>query len=41
MGNNGATSHDTNYFDIFSEILNLEGNQNRYIGSKVLAILLN
>ena len=38
---NGASSRKTNYFDIFSEILNLEGNLNRCIGSKVTAILLN
>ena len=33
-------SHKTNYIDIFSEILNLEGHLNRCIGSKVTAILL-
>ena len=38
---NGASSHKTNYIDIFSEILNPEGHQNRSIGSKVTAILLN
>ena len=38
---NGASSHKTNYIDIFSEILNLEGHQNCCIGSKVTAILLN
>ena len=38
---NGASSHKTNYIDIFLEILNPEGHQNRYIGSKVTAILLN
>ena len=32
--NNGALSHKTNYFEILS------GHQNRYIGSKVTAILL-
>ena len=37
----GASSHKTNYIGIFSEILNLEGYQNRSIGSKVTAILLN
>ena len=37
---NGASSHKTNYMDIFSDILNLE-HQNRCIGSKVTAILLN
>ena len=36
----GASSHKTNYVDIFSEILNLEGHLNRCIGSKVTAILL-
>ena len=39
--NNGASSHKTNYFDIFSEILNLGGHLNRCIGSKVTAIFLN
>ena len=38
---NGASSHKINYIDIFLEILNLEGHQNRCIGSKVTAILLN
>ena len=38
---NGASSHKTNYIEILSEILNLEGHLNRYIGSKVTAILLN
>ena len=41
MVNNGASSHKTNYIDIFSDILNPEGHQNRCIGSKVTAILLN
>ena len=41
MVKNGASSHKTNYIDIFSEILNLEGHLNRCIGSKVTAILLN
>ena len=36
---NGASSHKTNCFDIFSEIL--EGHLNRCIGSKGTAILLN
>ena len=36
-----ASSHKTNYIDIFSEILNLEGHLNRCIGSKVTGILLN
>ena len=42
---NGASSHKTNkqanFIDIFSENLNLESHQNRCIGSKVTAILLN
>ena len=38
---NGAASHKTNYIDIFSEILNIQGHLNRCIGSKVMAILLN
>ena len=37
---NNASSHKTNYIDNFSEIPNPEGHQNRYIGSKVTAILL-
>ena len=37
---NGASSHKTNYFYIFSENPNLEGHQNRCIGSKVTALLL-
>ena len=41
MVENGASSHKTNYIDICPEILNLEGHQNRCIGSKVTAILLN
>ena len=41
MVKNGASSHKTNYIDILSEILNLEGHLNRCIGSKVTAILLN
>ena len=39
--NNGAFSHETNYINIFSEILNLEGHLNRCIDSKVTAIWLN
>ena len=39
--NNGASSCKTNYIDIFSNILSLLGHQNRCIGSKVMAILLN
>ena len=41
MVKNSAPSHKTNYIDIFSEIQNLEEHQNRCIGSKVTAILLN
>ena len=41
MDKNGASSHKTNYFDVFSEILYHEGHLNRCIGSKVTAILLN
>ena len=37
----GASSHKRNYIDILSENLSLEGYQNRCIGSKVMAILLN
>ena len=37
----GAFSHDINYFTIFKEILNPEGHPNRITGSKVTAILLN
>ena len=29
---NGASSHKTNFIEIFSEILNLEGHLNRFIG---------
>ena len=36
-----ASSHKTNYIDIFSEILNHEGHLNRCISSKVTAVLLN
>ena len=38
---NGVSSQKTNYIDIFSDILNPEGHQNRCIGYKVTAILLN
>ena len=38
---NGASSHNTNYIDLLSEILNLDGHQNCCIGYKVMAILLN
>ena len=41
MVKNGDSSHKTDYMDIFSENLNLEGHPNRCIGSKVTAILLN
>ena len=41
MVKNGASSHKTNYIEIFSEILNLEGHLNRCVGSAVTAILLN
>ena len=36
-----ASSHTTNYFEILSEILNLEGHLSCCIGSKVTAIFLN
>ena len=41
MVNNGASSHKTNYIDIVSEILSLEGHRNLSIGLKVTAILMN
>ena len=41
MVRNGAASHKTNYIDIFTDILNLEGHLNCCIGSNVTAILLN
>ena len=41
MVNNGTSSHKSNYIDLFFKILNLEGHQNRCIGSKVTVILLN
>ena len=37
----GASSHKTNYVDIFSGILNLEEHLNHCIGFRVTAILLN
>ena len=37
MVTNGASSRKTNYIDILSEILNLEGHLNHSIGSKVTA----
>ena len=37
---NGASSHKTNYMEIFSEILNLGGHLNDCIDSKITAILL-
>ena len=40
MVENGASSHN-NQIDIFSDILNPEGYQNCFIGSKVTAIMLN
>ena len=40
-GKNGASSHQTNYIEIFSEIVNLEGHQNHCVASKVTAVLLN
>ena len=41
MVKNSATSHITNYIDIFTGNLNLEGHLYCCIGSKVTAILLN
>jgi hypothetical protein len=41
MVKNDASSHKTNYIEIFSDILNPEGHQNRCISSKVTEILLN
>ena len=41
MVQNDASSHKTNYIVILSDILNLEGHQNRFIGSQVTAILLS
>ena len=38
---NCTSSHNTNYIDIFLEILNLAGHQNHCFGSTVTAILLN
>ena len=38
---NGASNYKTDYIDNVSEFLNPEGHQNRRIGSKVTAILLN
>ena len=40
MVKNGASSHNTNFNDILSEILKLEGHTNCYIGPKVTTILL-
>ena len=40
-GKNCASSHKTNYFEIYLEILNLEGHLNHCICSEVAAILLN
>ena len=36
-----ASSHKIDYVNIFSKIVNLDGHQNRFIGSKVTAILVN
>ena len=41
MVEGGAFSHENDYFIIFFEILNLEGDSNRITGSRVTAILLN
>ena len=41
MVRNGAFSHKIDFILIFKEILNLEGHQDRIIGSRVTAILLN
>ena len=41
MGRIGASSHKTHFIYIFLEILHHKGHQNRCIGSKVSAILLN
>ena len=37
----GAFRHTIDYVSIFEETLNLEGHLNRFIGSKVTAILVN
>ena len=41
MVEDGAFSHKIDYIPIFLENLNLGGHLNRFIGSKVTAILLN
>ena len=41
MVEDGAFSHKIDYVTILKEILNLEGYLNRFIGSKVMAILVN
>ena len=41
MVKDGAFSHKIDYISICLEILNLEGHLNRFIGSKVTAILVN
>ena len=41
MVKDGAFSHIIDYDSIFEENLNLDGHLNRYIGSKVTAILVN
>ena len=40
MVKNCASSDKTNYIDMLPEILNLEGHQNRCIGSKGTAVML-
>ena len=41
MVEDGAFSHKIDYFPIFKENLNLKGHLNCFIGSKVMAILVN
>ena len=41
MVEDGAFSHKIDYVTILKEILNLEGYLNCFIGSKVMAILVN
>ena len=41
MVGSGSFSHKMDYNTIFSEILNLEGHQNKITGSRVTVILLN
>ena len=40
MVEDGALSRNKNYVQIFQENLNLEGHLNRFVGSKVTAILV-